>query len=1195
MKTVSFTLDGMPVQALEGETVLQAARRLGLSDRIPTLCYEPALPPYTSCYLCVVEVEGVSRLLPACSALPAEGMTVHTSTPRVEEARKTALELLMSNHPADCVAPCSRGCPAGIDVQRYLALANKGLYDQAIKTIRQNNPLPIVCGRVCVRKCEEVCRRTHYDDPVGINMVKRTVSDWWFEHPYDETPPPPTGKRIAIVGGGPAGLTAAYFLRMRGHDVTVYEMQRQLGGMLRWGIPDYRLPQHLLDFEIGQILKLGVEVHTGVWVGPDLPLQQLRIQFDAVFLALGAQLGSEAHIEGEDHPAVLTGVEFLDAVKKNQQQGVSGQRVVVVGGGNTAIDASRTSLRLGAEHVTILYRRTRQEMPANPEEIHGAEEEGVRIEFLIAPVKVVTENDKVTGLICEKMQLGEPDASGRRRPVPVPGSTHFVACDLIITAIGQKVDLSGLVQQQDGLGVSRWGTLKNESSTLQTSLADVFAGGDAVTGPAVVIDAIGDGRKAALSIDHYLTVGRVDPVTERFSSCRENFGEIRKAELPPAPAFKRHHLPTISLEERRESFGEVELSLEDHETAEEANRCLSCGCAASESCELRTLCDRYGLPNTVKGQTRIHPVDRAHPYIVMDPNKCILCTRCVRTCGDILGVSALGLVNRGFDTVISPTLGRPLLQTDCVSCGNCVEACPTGALSFKDRARSDLPDVTCDGVCTLCGELCTMKVGKNHFGISFRTERGQDGKRLHLCGLGRFGNEVYMGSERIRTPYIRRGSTLVPCSYSEALAAAIAGLSEVQKAHGSNSLLVAGGPDLTCQEAAWLAQLGREALAARTASLSAIAQNAELYSLDATYGATGSTVSYRDLESASLILVIGEDPTKRNPVAGARLRRAVRNGAKVLSIVSSTSPVRWLASAHLQVNSGSASMVLGWLVNSLMERSLDSTSPEMAVAKEALAHCTPGAVANATGVSGELLEQALRLILEAQGPIVAVYPIDWVEDRSPDSPLLLAQLLELCRPKSPGSGLLFTQSGPNLLGLKMAGLLPQTRSEYVSLLEALQRQDIRGAWLVRENPLLLPALTKALQNVQFLVVQGTFLTETAQRANVVFPASTHLETGGSFVRSDGRVLAAPPCLPAVAPIPNTQLFQDACARLGMQSAGRNLPTMLQESLSKCSGTFHVRHFFRWIPARPAVDSSASNRASVSSAQGYIRRRLPVKV
>lgn len=1194
MNTLSFTLDGMDVQALEGETILQAVRRLGFSQRIPTLCYEPALPPYTSCYLCVVEVEGVHRLLPACSAFPSEGMKVRTSTPRVEEARKTALELLMSNHPADCVAPCSRGCPAGIDVQRYLALAGKGLLGQAIMTIREHNPLPLVCGRVCVRKCEEVCRRTYYDEPVGINMVKRSVSDWWFEHPYDETPLPPTGKRVAIVGGGPAGLTAAYFLRMKGHEVTIYEMQHKLGGMLRWGIPDYRLPQHLLDFEIGQILKLGVEVHTGVWVGPDLPLANLRSQFDAVFIAIGAQLGSEAHMEGEEHPSVLTGVEFLDTVKKHQQSPMTGRRVVVVGGGNTAIDASRTSLRLGAEHVTILYRRTRQEMPANPEEIHGAEEEGVRIEFLIAPLRVVTQDDVVTGLVCEKMQLGDPDASGRRRPVPVAGSSHFVACDVVITAIGQKVDLSGLVQNKDGLGVSRWGTVSNNAETLQTTLADVFAGGDAVSGPAVVIDAIGDGRKAALSIHHYLTVGRVDPLTERFASCRENFGEIRKAELPPAPAFKRHHLTTITPDERRTSFGEVELTLEDYQTVEEAGRCLSCGCAANESCELRALCERYGLPTTINGQTRIHPVDRAHPYIVMDPNKCILCTRCVRTCGDILGVSALGLVNRGFDTLISPTLGRPLLQTDCVSCGNCVEACPTGALSFKDRKRSDLPEETCDSVCTLCGELCTMKVGRNQFGVSFRTERGQDGKRLHLCGLGRFGNEVYMGPERIRSPYIRRGSTLVPCSYAEALQAAVNGISEIRKRFGPDSLLVAGGPDLTCQEAAWLAQLGKETLGARTASLSAVAQDAELYSLDATFGATGSTVSYRDLEAAALILVVGEDPTARNPVAGARLRRALRNGAKVLSIVSSSTPIRWLASTHLQVSKGSASMVLGWLARRLLQRSA-TLSAEASVARDALAYCTSTAVQEASGVSPHVLEQALELLLQAQGPIVAVYPIDWIEERSPDSPLLLAQILEMCRPASPGSGLLFTQSGPNLLGLKMAGLLPQTQAEYISLVESLQRQEIRGAWLVRENPLLQPMLTNALQKVEFLVVQGTFLTETAQRANVVFPASTHLESGGSFVRSDGRVLSAPACLPSVSPVPNTQLFQEACLRFGLEDSGRNLPAILQESLARCSGTFHVRHHFRWIPARPGTDSATRNRASVSSAQGFIRRRLPVKV
>ncbi len=382
---------------------------------------------------------------------------------------------------------------------------------------------------------------------------------------------------------------------------------------------------------------------------------------------------------------------------------------------------------------------------------------------------------------------------------------------------------------------------------------------------------------------------------------------------------------------------------------------------------------------------------------------------------------------------------------------------------------------------------------------------------------------------------------------------------------------------------------------ANTCSLSAVADDAEVYGLDATYGATGSTATYRELEAASLIIVVGEDPTARNPVAGARLRRAIRNGAQILSLVSSSSPIRWLAQTHLQVHPGSHSLVLGWLVKELLGMTELAPSAEQAVVRQSLADCTQRRVESDTGIPEALLRQALEQIQSASGPIVVVYPIDNIHERSPDCPVLMAQLLELVRPASPGSGLLFTQSGANLLGLKIAGLLPSTREEYISLVETLNRQEIKGAWIVREDPLVHPSLAHALRTLQFLVVQGTFMTETAQKANVVFPASTHLETGGTFVRSDGLILSAPPCLPTVAPVSTTQLLQDACLQLQLVPSQTSAPSLLQESFARCSGTFHVRHHFRWIPSRPAVDQSPGDRPTVSSARHFIRSRLPVKV
>ncbi len=1192
MDTLKINIDGVLYDALPNETIMSLADRVGIGDRIPRLCFDPALPPYTSCYVCVVEQEGVGKLLPACSTAVAPNMVLHTQSQRVESARKTALELLMSNHPADCVAPCSRGCPAGVDVQRYLAQARNGEYLDAVRTIRERNPLPVVCGRVCVRKCEDVCRRKYLDDAVGINMVKRTASDWWIDHPYDESTPTSTGKRIAIVGGGPAGLTAAYFLRMKGHEVTIYEAQQKLGGMLRWGIPDYRLPQDILDFEINEIIRLGVEVHTGVWVGKDIPFEEIRSKYDAVYLSLGAQLGSEAHIKGEEHPGVMTGVEFLDSVKKGHDLNIAGRRVVVVGGGNTAIDASRTALRLGAEHVTILYRRTRKEMPANPEEIVAAEEEGVRIEFLIAPLEVQAVGETLTGLICEKMQLGEPDASGRRRPVPVPNSNHMVTCDIVIGAIGQKVDLSGLTGESNPLTVTRWNTVKADELSSVTSIPGVFSGGDCVTGPAVVIDAIGAGRKAALSIDQYVTVGQPHAVVEPFSARRENFGEIRKAELPPAAAYKRHHLPSIDVNERLSTFEEVELSLEDHETVEEAGRCLSCGCSAAPSCELRALCERYGLSSTVSGQTVFQPVDRAHPFITIDPNKCILCTKCVRTCGDILGVSALGLVNRGFDTVISPALGKTLMETSCVSCGNCVDACPTGALSFKGLARTDPAQKSVTSLCTLCGAMCSMEVATNQFGVSFRTAKGADGKRTHLCGLGRFGYEVLQSGERLKTPMIRRHGALVQCSWDEALKAAAEGMQRVREQNGGKSILVSGGAYLSCEEASVVAQLGRTALGARVGSLAAVADDGDVYSLDEVYGATGSTVSYDDLEAASLILVVGDDPMERNPVTAARIRRAVRNGAKVISIMPKASSLRWLASVRVENHPGAESLVLGWLVRKIIERRPGDVGRELAVVRDALSDCTENRLAQEAGVAEGHLEAAFDALMKAQGSVVAMYAIDSPHGRSPDSTILLAQLLELLRPADQRSGLLLTQNAANLMGLKTAGMLPEDKEEYVAFAEAIRRGSIRAAWLVRESPSANPMLSQALARLDFLVVQSTVMTEIASRADVVLPATTHLETGGTFVRCDGTIMRVDPALPNPAAMTTTDAIEKVLQLLQVDMEAGH--AAMAQRLAKCDLRLAVKGQFRWLLPRPGVDRS-SRTDSEAAAHPYIRSKIPVRV
>jgi NADH-quinone oxidoreductase subunit F len=460
-------------------------------------------------------------------------------------------------------APCSHTCPAGVDVPRYLRFISQGQFDQALAVIREKIPFPSICGHVCPHPCEAKCRRGQVDDPIAIRVLKRFAAErgnglWKVK----AKKAPATGKSVAIVGSGPAGLTAAYYLVKLGHAVTVFEVLPEPGGMMRYGIPEYRLPREVLASEIQEIRNVGVDIRTSTRIGS---LDKLfQDGYNAIFVAIGAHQGAKLRIEGEDSPEVMEGVSFLREINMGNKVRL-GDRVAVIGGGNVAIDASRSSLRLGAKEVTIIYRRTRAEMPANEEEIEEALHEGVKIEFLAAPTQMERKDGKVE-LTYIRMELGAVDASGRRRPAPIEGSEFSSIFDTVIAAIGQTPE----APEKFGLPLGRGNTFQVDPDTLATTKEGVFAGGDAVTGPAIVIEAIAAGRQAAVSIDKYLGGSGVIDETLASSEDLEALPEIEEGEKHRSP------IPTLSLSERLSSFAEVELSLSEETAIEEAKRCLRC-------------------------------------------------------------------------------------------------------------------------------------------------------------------------------------------------------------------------------------------------------------------------------------------------------------------------------------------------------------------------------------------------------------------------------------------------------------------------------------------------------------------------------------------------------------------------------------------------------------------------------------------
>ncbi len=470
-------------------------------------------------------------------------------------------------------APCQYACPAGIDVPNYVALIGHGRYEDALNLIREDNPLPSVCGYVCPAPCESKCRRGETDQPIAIRTLKRFVADFVRKH-GEEAPPANIYRKekVAIVGSGPAGLTAAYYLSRDGYPVTVFEALPVLGGMLRVGIPDFRLPREVLEFDIQTIARRGVTFQTNSPIGKDLTLDDLKKQgYQAIFLSMGAHQDIRLGIKGEEQPGVLSGVEFLRQVALDQKVTL-GNNLVVIGGGNVAIDAARTALRLGSS-VTILYRRSRAEMPAYAHEVAQALDEGVEIRFLTQPVEI-SGNGKVTGIVCQDMELGEPDSSGRRRPIPVPGSEKVLTVDAVIKAIGQMPEPLKLSISRKTLKLTRWQTIEAHPVNFSTNIRAVFAGGDVVTGPATVVEAVKAGKQVARSINRYLTGEHL----EERSPLPLPRMKTDPLEITPEEAakLKRPEMPERSASDRVKDFSLVELGFTESQCRNEGKRCLRC-------------------------------------------------------------------------------------------------------------------------------------------------------------------------------------------------------------------------------------------------------------------------------------------------------------------------------------------------------------------------------------------------------------------------------------------------------------------------------------------------------------------------------------------------------------------------------------------------------------------------------------------
>ncbi len=1149
---IKITINGKEIEADPGKTILEVVRERDL-DHIPTLCYSPDLEPYGSCFLCVVEVKGRWNLVPACATRIAPGMEVETRNARVIAARKTALELLLSNHYADCVAPCREGCPAGVDAQGYVALSAMGQYRKAVDLIRETNPLPAICGRVCVRKCEVVCRRGEVDKPVGINAVKRFVTD--APGTYDGAPEcdPPSGKTVGIAGAGPAGLTAAWFLGLKGHKVVLYEAQERSGGMLRYGIPTYRLPDDVIDAEVDFICRTGAEIKYNVRVGEDVTLDDLLKRHDAVFIATGAWAGKPMRVEGEfETEGVVSGVDFLRE-KVDNPEPVSGT-VVVVGGGNTAMDVARTSWRLGADKVIVLYRRTKAEMPADEMEIEDCLDEGIEITELVAPVGIVADKGRLKALRCIRMKLGEPDESGRRRPIPMEGSEYDLPCDLAVAAIGQNPVLKGLTSAGgEDVGRTKWSTFTVDEETMRTNVDGLFAGGDAVNdGPTVAIDAIRDGRRAARAIHSRITGEEL--AIKAFVVRKDFWGKPGRADLGHVQESPRHEVNMIDVEERRGSFREVATGLDFEDNAHECDRCLSCGCLRFDDCELRLYAEEYGVDmERYKGYVRKHKVDDRHPYIIYDPNKCILCTRCIRTCARQLAIPALGLIGRGFRTEMRPALNDPLVETSCTSCGNCVDSCPTGALTVKYPFPGRAPLRTDDAAshCGFCSLACPVTVKRFGEGRYYIGPSGIPGD--YLCRYGRFGYELFVKRQRIRDAVIRRGSERQKADLCDAQKLIVSEMRRVAEAHGPDKVAVFVSPDLTNEELYLAGRIAREGLGtSNVGSLSILGTDKEAGALDRSLGYTASTADRSSIAKADLIICNNTSLEADHQVLAVDVIQRTKEGARLIVANSALGKIdRLISAVAMDPMRGTAAILWNSVIKALLDEGhFTSAALEGIPGSDEFLGSMNLCVADGaelSGIEAADIRKTAGFIKEARR-VVIVHSPDRPQDRAADDMETLANLVVLLRATGVTAELLLPRINANSAALEIMGADPAFAagrvvsarglagaSRHGELRDLLHSGGLRAALVIGEDPMAWGRTGAWFENVEFLAAMDWTNTETTEYADVVLPGSTYLETEGTRCNFEGRLVGFSRAVEPPATVSGREVLQGLAREFGMDT------------------------------------------------------------